>query len=133
MALPLNCVNQVSAGVLYTSISASVGSLLAYTVTAIHSASGWLTALDPVHAGTFGAVGFLVNMLVQPIIKSVFLQPHHNCEAEVVGYLLNCILVSGVSVALCGAFGFPVAYGTTVALIVGQLALKALVDLCKGC
>lgn len=121
--MAVNAVNHFSGAI----VDAACGGALGYISARI------FTSIDPMHGGVYGIVSALVSKVTAPLFNKIFAQPGADDNSKCVGQVLNSLTGIAVSLAICGALGFEMTFGTACVLIASQVASIILATCCIGC
>jgi hypothetical protein len=117
-----NAVNQFSGVIVAAAFSGGLGYISARI----------FTSIDPMYGGVYGIVSALVSKVTGPLFDKIFAHQGADANSKCVGNILNTLTGIAVSLAICGALGFEMTFGTACALIASQLAGALLGICCLG-
>lgn len=110
------------------------GWLATQAMPALHAAAEGLAAsVNPLFIGSFAAVAALVNQIIHPVFKEVIYQRGVNEEAKFIGFILECVVTSGLTLSACWMFGFQITLAAKITMIALYFLAHTLILACNDC
>jgi hypothetical protein len=111
----------------YQLLPYATGWLANQAMPALHAATeGLVAAVNPLLWGSFAAIAAVVTQVVHPIFNDLIYNRGANDEAKFVGYVLECVVTSGLALSACWLFGFQATLGVKITLLATYAISNAL-------